>query len=160
MKRSYMYTAAVSFIVGALIAVLFPFISGALAHAQAKNILHVIDHSTNEATFNIPPDTTGNALGDQFYFANHVFNANNSKQIGRDQGYCFRMVGAAYYECHWTTYLPDGQISVDGSFNFPSDSVLAITGGTEKYIGAKGQMTLHPRDSKGAQYDFLFKFVE
>ena len=34
--------------------------------------------------------------------------------------------------------------------------VLAVTGGTGKYRGARGEMKLHARDAKGSEYDFTF----
>ena len=37
--------------------------------------------------------------------------------------------------------------------------MLAITGGTGKYVGAKGRMRLHARDAKGRAYDFTYSFV-
>lgn len=103
----------------------------------------------------MPPK--GDSLGDQFYFNDPVFDATNTNQIGTDQGICFRMVLAPHaYECHWTTYLPEGQITVEGPFDFPADSILAILGGTGAYKDARGQMKLHARDPQGKQYDYFF----
>jgi hypothetical protein len=34
---------------------------------------------------------------------------------------------------------------------------MAITGGTGKYAGARGQMKLHARDEKGSEYDFTYE---
>jgi hypothetical protein len=35
--------------------------------------------------------------------------------------------------------------------------VLAITGGTGKYAGARGQMKLHHRNPKGTEFDFHYE---
>ena len=34
--------------------------------------------------------------------------------------------------------------------------MLAITGGTGAYRDAHGQMTLHARNAKGTEYDFIY----
>jgi hypothetical protein len=38
--------------------------------------------------------------------------------------------------------------------------VLAITGGTGEYIGARGQMTPHARNDKGTEFDFVYELVQ
>jgi hypothetical protein len=35
--------------------------------------------------------------------------------------------------------------------------VMAITGGTGKYVNARGQMKLHARNEKGTEYDFVYE---
>jgi hypothetical protein len=34
---------------------------------------------------------------------------------------------------------------------------MAITGGTGRYVNARGQMKLHARDEKGSAYDFTYE---
>ena len=157
MKKSVLVTAAISFMVMALITLVFATTRGAFAQVQDDvTRLHVIDHSSREAFLDVPP--AADSLGDQFYFNDPVFNASNTKQIGTDQGICFRMEVGKDYECHWTTYLPGGQLTVEGKFfDNLHDSVLAIIGGTGIYKEARGQMTLHARDPQGTQFDFLFE---
>jgi hypothetical protein len=46
---------------------------------------------------------------------------------------------------------------VQGPFYDKGDSVLAITGGTGKYAGARGEMKLHYRNEKGTEYDFVYE---
>ncbi|MDQ2717626.1 MAG: dirigent protein [Chloroflexota bacterium] len=157
MKKSLKLTAAISFILGMLVMALFPIVSSAFAQANSDRTLHVIDHSAPEAFLDVPP--AGDSLGDQFYFNDPVFNASNSKLIGSDQGICFRMGRQHANECHWTTYLPEGQISVEGPFDFPANSTVAIIGGTGAYQNARGEMTLHTRDPQGSQFDFFFHLI-
>ncbi len=158
MKKSIIATAVTSFLLGVLVAVFFPLASNTFVHANENHTLHVIDHSAPEATLDVPPP--GDSLGDQFYFNDPVFDATNTKQIGTDQGICFRMTrGPHHYECHWTTYLPEGQITVEGPFDFPADSFEAILGGTGAYSDVQGQMRLHARDPQGNEFDFFFQFV-
>ena len=62
--------------------------------------------------------------------------------------------------CFWTISLGDGQITVEGPFLDGKDSVLAITGGTGGYVGARGEMALHSRDEKGTEYDFTYSLAK
>src|SRR3954449_4459463 len=111
----------------------------------------VIEHATTDTT----TDTgdKGDTVGDILTFANDVFDTADATKVGTDNGYCLRTVvgdGAAY-ECHWTTFLDGGQITVDGPFFDAKGSTLAITGGTGRYRGAKGEMTLESREN-GAKF--------
>jgi allene oxide cyclase len=99
----------------------------------------------------------GDSAGDLLTFANPVYDAANKTQVGSNQGYCVRVAPGKSWECFWTLILKEGQITVQGPFNDVGDSQLVITGGTGKYTGAKGRMLLHPRDSKGAEYDFRYE---
>jgi hypothetical protein len=38
-----------------------------------------------------------------------------------------------------------------------NNSTLAITGGTGSYEEAGGHMTLHARNDKGTEYDFIYE---
>ncbi len=60
------------------------------------------------------------------------------------------------YECFWILFLADGQITIEGPFCDSGDSTLAITGGTGKYAGARGEMKLHARNTKQTEYDFIY----
>ena len=94
--------------------------------------------------------------GDVLTFANPVFNADNTEQVGTDNGYCLRTAVGSAWECHWILTLSDGQITVDGPFLDTRDSVLAITGGTGAYSEARGEMSLHARNAQGTEYDFAY----
>jgi allene oxide cyclase len=37
--------------------------------------------------------------------------------------------------------------------------MLAVTGGTGKYAGAKGSLKLHSRDAKSTAYTFIFDLL-
>jgi hypothetical protein len=110
------------------------------------------------ATSDVVTDTgaKGDSVGDILTFANELFDKQNTTKVGTNNGYCLRTVLGKAWECLWTNSLADGQISVQGSFLDGADSSLAITGGTGKYISAKGNMILHARDAKGSEFDFVF----
>ena len=98
----------------------------------------------------------GDSPGDQLPFANPVFDAQNRHRVGSDQGNCIRASAAqGRWECAWTTFLPAGQITVEGPFRdaFPT-TALAITGGTGEYRNARGVMVLHARAD--GNFDFVF----
>lgn len=98
----------------------------------------------------------GDSAGDLLTFANEVYDKDNKTKLGGDSGWCIRTVVGKSWECFWTLQLDKGSITVHGPFLDAGDSVLAITGGTGAYAGAKGEMKLHARDSKGSEYDFVY----
>jgi hypothetical protein len=114
----------------------------------------VVEHADTDATAAV--GKAKDNAGDILTFANPVFDAANKKQVGTDNGFCIRTVVGKAYECHWTLTLKDGQITTDGPFHDAGDTTLAVTSGTGKYAGAKGEMVLHARDAKGSAYDFRY----
>ena len=115
----------------------------------------VVEHADTDAVTDT--GAAGDTAGDLLTFANPVFDAANKNQIGTNQGYCVRTVVGKAWECVWTLSLANGQITVEGPFLDKGDSVLAITGGTGKFAGARGQMKLHARNEKGTEYDFVYE---
>jgi allene oxide cyclase len=116
--------------------------------------LYVIEHASSDATASV--GKAKDNRGDVLTFANPIFDPANKKQIGADNGFCIRTVVGVAYECIWTLKLADGQITAEGPFHDAGDTMLAVTGGTGKYLGAKGEMALHARDAKGSAYDFKY----
>ena len=125
-----------------------------LATPALADTLTVVEHATSDATASI--GKAKDNRGDILTFANPVFDAANKKQVGTDNGFCIRTVAGRAYACSWTTSLTGGQLTVEGPFHDSGDTTLAVTGGTGKYAGAKGEMLLHARDAKGSEYDFKF----
>ena len=126
------------------------------APAYAENI-YVIEHASSDATAHV--GKAADNLGDILTFANPVFDSANKTQVGTDNGFCIRTVLGKAYECAWVVSLRGGQITVAGPFYDAGDSTLAVTGGTGKYAGVRGQMLLHARDAKGSAYDFKFSLT-
>ena len=125
--------------------------------AWAGEQLKLVERALTDATLDL--GLKGDSVGDLLTFANPVFDAVNKTQLGSDQGYCVRVVVGKSWECIWTLLLKHGQITVEGPFLDDGDSVMAITGGTGKYAGAKGSLKLHARDAKGSSYDFLYDLL-
>jgi allene oxide cyclase len=122
-------------------------------HDRGGKTITVIEHATTDTTTDT--GAHGDTVGDILTFANEVFDANDAAKVGTDNGYCVRTVKGAAYECNWTTFLPGGQITVEGPFLDAANSTLAITGGTGRYRGARGTMDLQSREN-GAKFAFVF----
>ena len=133
----------------------FAVVGGGAGTGGGKAI-HVVEHATTDATTDT--GAPGDSAGDVLTFANDVFDAGNTTKVGTDQGYCIRVVAGASYECNWTTFLPGGQIVVEGPFLDTANSRLAITGGTGRYRNARGQMELKAREG-GTEFDFIFHVI-
>jgi len=123
---------------------------------QTENATYV-ERATTDAVTDL--GAQGDSVGDLLTFANEIYDEHNNKLVGQDNGWCIRTVVGKAWECYWTLTLKDGQLSVAGPFLDAGDSVLAVTGGTGKYYGARGEMKLHARNAQGSEYDFVYKFT-
>jgi allene oxide cyclase-like protein len=118
--------------------------------------IHVIEHATSDAVTN---GAAGDAAGNVLTFANPVYDRKDAQQVGSDQGYCVRIVVGQTWECNWTTFLPKGQITVEGPFSDTGNTVVAITGGTGKYRNVRGSMELKYHNPAGTEFDFVFHLI-
>jgi hypothetical protein len=125
--------------------------------AFAGEQIKLVERAIGETTVDL--GAKGDSIGDLLVFSNGVFDAANQTQLGTDQGYCVRTVVGKSWECIWTVTLQAGQITIEGPFKDEGDSLFAVTGGTGRYVGAKGSMKLHPRDAKGSSYDFTYDLL-
>ena len=123
---------------------------------HAARVVTVTEHAATDATTDT--GATGDSAGDILTFANDVFNKADTAKVGTDQGFCIRVVPGTSYECMWTTFLPGGQITVEGPVLDAGDSTLAITGGTGRYANSRGTMKLHGIEN-GTKYVFTFRTI-
>jgi allene oxide cyclase len=133
------------------------FLVGAAAAAETET-LALVERATTDAVTDV--GATGDSAGDILTFANDVFDAANETRLGTDNGWCIRTVPGKAWECFWTLTLADGQLTVEGPFLDVGDSTLAVTGGTGRYAGARGEMKLHARDAQGSAYDFTYVLLK
>jgi hypothetical protein len=105
--------------------------------------IKVIEHATTDVVVNV--GKKGDSTGDILTFHNKVFDADNKKQVGRDQGVCI-------------PWVPGGAITVEGPFYDGRDNVLAITGGKGNFANARGTMRLKSRHG-GTEYAFIFDIL-
>lgn len=129
----------------------------AVLPAMAGEQIVVVERPVGETSVDL--GAKGDSVGDLLVFANKVYDAGNKTEIGSDQGYCVRTIVGKSWECIWTLTLKAGQITVEGPFLDEGDSLMAVTGGTGKYAGAKGSMKLHPRDATPTGYDFTYDLL-
>jgi allene oxide cyclase len=122
-----------------------------------SSTIKLIEHAETDVVRHIGPANQEDSAGDVLAFANPVFDAENKKEVGSDNGACFRTAAGKAWECIWTVSLSGGQITVEGPFYDSKDSTLAITGGTEEYENASGQMQLHARNPEETEYDFIYE---
>jgi allene oxide cyclase len=121
--------------------------------APTVKVVHVVEHASTDAV----TDTgkKGDSVGDLLTFANALYDADDAKKVGSDNGFCVRTVAGSAWECWWTASLKGGQVTVEGPFYDKRNSVLAITGGTGVYAGARGFMELKSK-ANGTKYDFVY----
>lgn len=130
---------------------------GDLEKESMVRTIHVVEHADTDVTTDNEPQ--GDSVGDILTFANVLFDESNTRQVGTDQGYCVRVVVGESYECMWTAFFEEGQITVEGPFFDTKGSTLAITGGTKDFNGARGQMQLEFRDPQGTEFNFIYQVL-
>jgi allene oxide cyclase len=155
-RRAAVSIAAALLAMAALLTLGADHASAARAHraeTSTTSTVHVIEHAVTDTV--VQSGGKGDKTGNLLTFHNKVFNTADKQQVGRDQGFCTRIVPGVSYECMWTTFLAGGQITVEGPFLDKANTVLAITGGTGRYRDARGRMNLVSRHG-GSEFDFIF----
>jgi hypothetical protein len=103
----------------------------------------------NIAFREIPPAGVAQ-LGDQIVFTDDLLDSQNH-EVGQHSGFCTRVRVIAnapdLYQCQATLSLPEGTITARGLFSIPTavgqlSGRAAITGGTEAYANASGQVSV------------------
>lgn len=130
---------------------------GSTAIAQSTT-LKVVERATTDAITDL--GAKDDSAGDILTFANEIYDESNATKVGTNNGWCIRTVPGKAWECFWTLFLADGQITVAGPFLDGKDSSLAVTGGTGKFAGTRGDMVLHARDPEGKEYDFTYSLSQ
>jgi hypothetical protein len=122
--------------------------AGGSGHDDGRTLFDTTVQSTD-----IDLGDKGFSQGDQLIFADDLFAKKDDPKIGRAGGVCtvVRVTDAEKFsgtaQCVVTLSLPDGQITVQGLLEFTGDELpapfdLAITGGTDAYSDAGGQVTV------------------
>lgn len=128
------------------------------ALADGPEYLNVVERATSDAV--LDTGAQGDSAGDILTFANEIYDEANKTKLGDNNGWCIRTVPGKAWECFSTLTIAEGQITVEGPFLDGKDSVLAVTGGTGEYSGARGDMQLHARNPQGTEYDFKYNLIE
>lgn len=146
---------------GAMLAATALVVSLVSAASAGPNLLRVsvIEHATTDTVVHLTPGSA-DATGDLLTFHNEIFDTDNTTAIGSDQGECVRIEVGVSWECRWVTTLEVGSITVEGPFYDAASSILAITGGTGEFRGARGTMRLVARGNPlGSEYAFNFRLL-
>jgi allene oxide cyclase len=154
-RRPVVGALAAGLVIGALGA--SALLVGGSAGASSEQIVEVIEHAVTDTTIHTagPGDVAGNTL----VFHNKVYGPGDTRVVGHDEGFCTRLQpSAGSWECLWTTFLPQGHITVQGPYYDTRNSVMSITGGTGAYQAVRGEMDLDALDG-GAKYDFIFRLA-
>jgi allene oxide cyclase len=153
-RRAFALAATTAVAAGAIVGTGASAAKTPRAHAAGSTV-HVIEHAVTDTV--IPSGGGKDKKGNLLTFNNNVYNLANTKIVGHDEGFCTRIAPKdGSWECLWTTFLPAGQITVQGPYYDTRNSVLSITGGTGSYRDDRGQMKLLARDG-GKEYDFIFQ---
>ncbi|MFL5762212.1 MAG: hypothetical protein ACJ789_21135 [Thermomicrobiales bacterium] len=120
-------------------------------------VLTFVEHATNEQTIDL--GDSGDSVGDLLVFANPIFDANDVSQVASDQGSCVRTVAGQAWECTFTVIFDNGQITIEGPFNDTGNTIFAVTGGTENFLGARGQLRFSPRPNTTDEFDMTFELL-
>jgi allene oxide cyclase len=129
-------------------------ISMAIAAAGGTNLacagetLHVIEHVLAEPTIHVGAKGETDSMGDLNVFANPVFDSTNTRQVGTLQGSCVRVIVGKSWECSFALVLGAYRLVLEGPYDDTGANVMAITGGTGRFAGAKGQLNPHLREPK------------
>jgi hypothetical protein len=129
-------------------------LASASANAQTTETLSFIEKGSradgSPAYTNIDMDPPGASPGDIQVFQSDIVDSTTKKLVGHDSGWCVRTwTSKELSECTFTLTLADGQISVQGPSDRHGETVLAVTGGTGKYSGARGELKLNSRVGVG-----------
>jgi hypothetical protein len=122
-------------------------------------VIELVEHAENETVTDT--GAMGDSVGDILTFANPLFDKTNTTKVGTDQGYCIRVAAGESWQCQWTAFLADGQITVAGAFFDTKESTVAIIGGAGAFKNATGEMALGFRDvpAPKVEYDFVYTVV-
>ena len=146
-------------VTGALVAAAAITVSIVSVSVAGPNVtrLAVVEHATTDTVVDLTAN--GDSTGDLLTFHNDVYDEANAEVVGTSHGECVRIEVGVSWQCRWTTTLDTGSITVEGPFLDAGPSVLAVTGGTGEYRGARGSMRLSLHDEAGTEFDFVFRLL-
>lgn len=120
--------------------------------------LVVIEHA-NPTRFDV--GEPGDSVGDTVVFSNDLYDAANVNVVGTVQGVCVRTVVGKSMECFLTNIFQNGMITVQGpaddSVYGTAEISAVITGGTDDYLGASGELKI--KKLEGNQFTHIFELL-
>ena len=125
--------------------------------AEAATMV-LVERATTDSVTRVGPKADN--VGDLLTFHNQIYDRENKKLVGEDNGWCVRVVVGEAWQCRATLILDKGQIAVSGPFYDNRSSVLSVTGGTGAYAAVRGQMKLRKLDPQGKESEFVLSLVD
>jgi allene oxide cyclase len=125
--------------------------------AAAAEPLRFVERATGETVLH--RGAADDALGDLLVFSNPLYDAADRSAAGASRGYCVRVEVARFWDCRWTMTIAGGTLAVTGAYPDEGDADFAIVGGTGRYAGARGTLTVHARDAAHTSYDFVIRLL-
>lgn len=124
------------------------FAAAAAAAAQASKVERYYTTETWHAFADIGKRDNGGP--NDIYTSQQTIKALDGRTVGVVNGYGVNL-RAPFVFFHWTASLPKGTLTVEGAVDLHGKTaVYAIAGGTGRYAGAHGTVTLVDAGSKGS----------
>jgi hypothetical protein len=113
---------------------------------------------SQEGQVDLPPE--GPSLGDEFVTADDVIDGSD-KMIGHTNGVCkLTSTVRGEYQCAQTLYLRNGSVELAmGAGGGTSVFTLAVTGGTGRWAGARGEATLRALDENASRSTLTLRLM-
>jgi hypothetical protein len=115
------------------------------AHPQPAATTLTLVEDENSARFIDNPPRHGKrrppSAGDQLILTGIDYDASGRERLGRSYLSC-TFVGRNTMSCAGTIALADGQLTIQGVTRDEKTTVVAVTGGTRRYAGAHGTMSV------------------
>ena len=152
--------------IGLLALVVAMIVPAAADNGDDKVTLRLAEKAADDDQFETDVDVgeEGESIGDYTVFESEpIFNRALTRQVGVFQGDCLAVAvvprEAATVECDFTVDLNKGLITVEGPLtfseqNFDEVQEWAITGGTDAYKTAHGELELDFSDEAGVRLTF------
>ena len=118
MKKTLILCTAFALLVGILAGMMFANLrNSGVVYANGTRTVHVVERAITDTVQEFHPPNM--SLGDVLGFHNPVFNAEDERQVGHDNGQCTRTVakGKTEWECFWTTFLAGPDLISDNIFS-------------------------------------------
>ena len=137
----------------ALVGVAFTALADTPARSHRFRLIERLDGIT---FVDDPP--AGDSAGDRLTFDDPLFNATNTRQVGKVLAVCTQVgTSPTLFHCDITVAIADDSLALQGGFDAATTtSTFAITGGTGRYTKARGEVILteDPATPEEAILDF------
>ena len=115
----------------------------ALADTPARSHrFRLIEHLDGITFVDDPP--AGDSAGDRLTFDDPLFNATNTRQVGKVLAVCTQVgTSLTLFHCDVTVAIANDSLALQGRFDATmTTSTFAVTGGTGRYNKARGEVIL------------------